>query len=691
MTLCSSCQKIDLHDLYSCFFGVFKKLGPLWDRNVQLRKPLVSSKSYQIHESILAAKTNRTDCELCELICQGWLQYYSRVRVDYKGPCIDELRKLGISLESPVHIYVLDGQHGKVPKPLLKITFGDAAPKWSDRTSSEGPVWFELCASNATDSVIEDVDDLLRPLVIPFKDSGSEGCLFLAKTWLETCLTTHNSCSREMENVLPTRIIDVGDNERAAILYMSHGETGSWIALSYCWGGDSDFKLTDATLQRLTQGVPLEDFPPTIRDAIKITRSLGVKYLWVDALCIFQDSKEDWEIEAPKMGSIYTNAVLTVVAASSSSVNDGIFSQRIPRPNSWEFPWSSNPNKPPCNNVADQKSVESGVVLREHFPMENLDDLPGPHNCIWASRGWTMQEDLLSWRTLTYTSSQMIWQCSTAKAWEKGQIGTQGPREIFSRFKQLPRESGTEPTSKTTPALRSRIYEDWDQAVSSYSARTLTFPSDRLPAISGIAKKIELATGDRYLAGLWEKDLLYGLLWKPSQFQRTENSQANLVAFSGYIGPSWSWVSLNTRVNIHMRIATRGTLRNSARVQEVALDYVSSNIFGAVKGGFLVLEAPCYKPSSFTEEEAETSNFQRFLARTVKADPEFQIRHKSHAGQQFAAIQILQHSENKQEGFGTVFEFLLLESVLVPDNHASQSEVDIVYHRVGQLTVRPTK
>lgn len=473
---------------------------------------------------------------------------------------------------------------------------------------------------------------------------------------------------------LPTRVIDVGNDEVRPSLHLSHGEIGIWIALSYCWGGETKFKLTQDTMHAWQNGIVLEDFPGTLRDGITIARALNIRYIWIDALCIFQDSKADWEIEAPKMGQYYTNATLTVVAGTSGSVNDGIFHQRQRRKNSWNLPWN--------NAIVKGESSEATVVFRTYNRSEKLDDLPTPENCFWATRGWTMQEDLLSWRTLSYLENQIIWQCSTSKCYEIGGAARQGPRENFFRFKQI---MTYQPSVNAIG--KANIYDAWYLALSVYSARTLTYLLDRLPAISGIAEKIAVATGDRYYAGIFEKDILYGLLWVPSKGVVAKSNIELAPQSVCFTGPSWSWVSFNRGITNRVRLAKRESIRDVAQVEKVALDYVSSNLFGAVTGGTLRIKGPCYAADSFTTAGSEESNmaspnFWIFLIQSIERSSEFQARHIAYKGQQLLAMQILNHSQDDERRWRTVFELLIFETVDDDRGHS--------YHRrVSQLSVHP--
>lgn len=102
----------------------------------------------------------------------------------------------------------------------------------------------------------------------------------------------------------------------------------SYCALSYCWGSNKSIVLASEKLLEYQNELPKEHLPATIRDAVEATIDLGYKYLCVDALCIIQDSREDWEIQSPQMGDIYCLAALTLAAAGISNVTDTMYCGR---------------------------------------------------------------------------------------------------------------------------------------------------------------------------------------------------------------------------------------------------------------------------------------------------------------------------------------------------------------------------
>ena len=169
---------------------------------------------------------------------------------------------------------------------------------------------------------------------------------------------------------------------------MTGGEHGRWTALSYCWGENSSFLLNSHNIRQFHHGAySLEDYPPTLKDAIRLTRNLGIPYLWVDALCILQDSASDWAIEASRMKSVYERAKITIAAASSSNVQGAFF--------------GSMPLSTKCVSSNGDRLfllLAPGSVCASVLQASDHNKTPEPPD----TRGWVLQESLLPSRTLTY-------------------------------------------------------------------------------------------------------------------------------------------------------------------------------------------------------------------------------------------------------------------------------------------------
>ncbi|KAJ4312494.1 hypothetical protein N0V84_009898 [Fusarium piperis] len=139
---------------------------------------------------------------------------------------------------------------------------------------------------------------------------------------------------------MPTRVIDVGTDQQhpdkyaVCIVETIPAQTDRYIALTYCWGSKgNNVRTTRSTYSQMLRGFSSEALPRTIQDAIKVTRSLDIRYLWVDALCIIQseypgDPGSDWATEAGKMSTYYENAFYTIGASSSRDCDDGFLKAR---------------------------------------------------------------------------------------------------------------------------------------------------------------------------------------------------------------------------------------------------------------------------------------------------------------------------------------------------------------------------
>jgi hypothetical protein len=162
--------------------------------------------------------------------------------------------------------------------------------------------------------------DALR---FPSVECLSEQNVELIFKWLHDCDRMHVGCSVDDPPMLPTRVIDVGiasSGSPKPYLLCSDGLEGRYVALSHCWGipcvSNPSFKTETHNYALMQAGIALESMPPLFRDAVFTTWKLGIRYLWIDSTCIIQDSKDDWEAESAKMGSIYRNAYVTLVALS---------------------------------------------------------------------------------------------------------------------------------------------------------------------------------------------------------------------------------------------------------------------------------------------------------------------------------------------------------------------------------------
>lgn len=359
----------------------------------------------------------------------------------------------------------------------------------------------------------------------------------------KSCLN-HKECKIAMErnknNAAPARLLDLRASSQVHLYMVPQEECPLYAALSYCWGRSQqqeDAKTTTANVQDRKGGIDLCQLPQSIRDAIEVTRSLELSYLWVDALCIVQDDSQDVASEISKMGSIYGGATITISAASANDSTEGFLGNRdLTKAYGTLF-------QLPYYNKRAGDLAEGSVLLSEHpvedTRQENIDQ-----------RAWTMQEDIVSLRLLRFGSKQTTWRCPT---YTQGRKIDGGGRPTLKNtdysFSVNDPYRNNEVRSNITsfgPMGPSCAKADWLRVVSEYTHRDLTKPSDRLPACAALAENFADIMGydvSEYLAGLWKDDLYAQLLW-----HRPEEREAG----SGF-GPSWSWSSMNGPVQFFQR------------------------------------------------------------------------------------------------------------------------------------------
>ena len=124
-------------------------------------------------------------------------------------------------------------------------------------------------------------------------DMRGENCLWLIHKWISECESGHSGCQSQLLTPLPHRVIDVGSEHlnQNPRLYESNGELGQYIALSHCWGTAQHFTTEKKTLAERLSGMSWAVLPKTFRDAIFLTRKLGIRFIWIDSLCIIQDDR----------------------------------------------------------------------------------------------------------------------------------------------------------------------------------------------------------------------------------------------------------------------------------------------------------------------------------------------------------------------------------------------------------------
>ena len=272
----------------------------------------------------------------------------------------------------------------------------------------------------------------------------------LLRGWLEICKYSHGgTCNpRGMPGTKTFcfRLIDI--NRRCVVqapLYCRY------FALSYVWGRVVQPLLTDITMDRFTADGGLSDDQPditrTLKDAMYLCELLGQRYLWVDTLCIKQDSTEDKSQPIENMGLVYSCAELTIVSAAGSDSNGGLPGLRT-------------------GSRATQTYVESlsGLqITSAHQPF-----MPCISYATWQSREWTFQEKALSQRLLIFTEQQIFYHCNVA-TWSEDTI-LENPDPAIDL--KLTQDTSLHQFAK--PSADLGAFERYENFVKDYASRNLT-------------------------------------------------------------------------------------------------------------------------------------------------------------------------------------------------------------------------
>jgi len=355
----------------------------------------------------------------------------------------------------------------------------------------------------------------LLPAPTPADSFTLEGRLRMISSWLSDCRSMHVTCRSyggglllEDLTPLPKRVLDVWPADCDLRLYESCGEMHRYICLSHRWGKSQPLRTTSATLKAWKENIPWDKVPKVFQDAVLVTRKLGIRYLWIDSLCIVQDDAKDWNEQAFRMCSIYQNAFLTIAATRALGCEDTLF-----------------PLFEHTVDGLDQDGNPHQVAVRI------LDDhlMPTRSSDSLLTRGWFFQEQLLSRRMLHFGHDELFWECMESSTCECWVVGYSYSLKFKSIRTRIP-ESGTDEHKRSI----------WQQLVSHYSGLSLTKVSDRQMAILGLVAEMQPHRKGKYLAGLWEDTLISDLAWQQKKLDGNPRPPQTLTR-----APTWSWASVD--------------------------------------------------------------------------------------------------------------------------------------------------
>ena len=365
--------------------------------------------------------------------------------------------------------------------------------------------------------------------------------------------------STRLDLGLPKRILDISASNEIVVLRKTKAEKVQYATLSYCWGDGVPLRTTQSTIKQHYAGIPLASFPATLKDAIVFAKGLGFQYIWIDALCIIQDDSRDWEEQSAAMTAIYHGCSLNIAIADAPNCNSGI---------------AQGLKDGDAHKTLDSNSQSNAWLNHRSRKLE--------------TRGWVFQETLVSVASVYITDDGLVWDCCSevcaqgdsprpARQWSHPN-DQMTPKATWAD--QTPISRLDSASSKNLDVLR--IWYEW---LILFSYRDLSNVNDKLPAMAGLASRVQSASSATYAAGLWEEDIHLGLIWSA---QESEG-----LTRPGNGAPSWSWASVEGRLDYLWCLSVYCVYPGVVHVEEwldlkvlaVSVNEVHPGTFGRVTGG----------------------------------------------------------------------------------------------------------
>ncbi|KAM0259207.1 hypothetical protein ACHAQJ_003412 [Trichoderma viride] len=364
-------------------------------------------------------------------------------------------------------------------------------------------------------------------------------------------------------------ILDVSDT-KVRLVSSDHSQTGRYLYLSFKWGRYfKSFFNTRALFPLLKSGVLPDELAPTLRDAVFMTRLLGIRYLWIDALCIVQDDHEDVTKEVLRMATYIQNAFFVMVAATGTSPATGLFCARKQPLFRMDFVQYAQ-----TDSAGGKNRVPIYLRLELETAAEALSQALG--------RAWMVQEVVLPRRLLIQGANQLYWHCRTC-------LMSEGSTVVQKPFlKLLPR--APEPLNNSN-SVNLRTCLPWYDFLHIYSPAKTAYLPDRAAAVEAIARYFD-GTLD-YASGLWMDDLRNGLLWFVDNVVSVKRKNQS-------VAPTWSWISVDDQVrynfmrgNQHERVPQD----KAFFVLQFAYDNGGPGPSGDIRATYLEIEAMALETS----------------------------------------------------------------------------------------------
>jgi hypothetical protein len=426
------------------------------------------------------------------------------------------------------------------------------------------------------------------------------------KSRLSNCSERHD-CGADLSksDYLPERLIHVQDDIPKLVfgadIYSSSQASPRYLALSYCWGTEKDAshepesKLTKQSIDEFRAEISEQKLSAVHRDAIFVARALSIPYIWIDALCILQGDRLDWERQCKQMDKIYGCAYVTVLAAASISSHKSF----LQRPHGLQTKISFRSAIQPGRNgsllieLRKVTSLHRGNILYDDASQSRL-----------STRGWAYQEAILSTRRIMFGEWNIHYLCSNSHQTMNGPEIEQNYDTSMDQIKQV-----------LSAGDHFRAWKRIFPRAARFENHSFTYPEDILPALSGLVRLLQNHPPDNYLAGHWQQDLFRSLAWHRSiQIHEERPKELHLRSTCEpvtYTVPSWSILGKNY-AELHIESSLRfSDVRSEVQSCDGKVALVGTDPFGAVQTAHLEIRSHSFEAHARVGQSITTRQIER--------------------------------------------------------------------------------
>lgn len=464
------------------------------------------------------------DCVYCRLL-------YDALNLFFNDASLNWIQDAKRNPTSSIQVKIQTGQ------PMI-VSCNGAIQYHHEFTHIRGDVEvFCLDRGNLTSSDFPCVELALPEDEAPEDSHGED----FFRRWFRGCAGSRDATDQTYNT--PNRLLHIDWDNDVITLWESLSEQPGlpdipdmieYATLSHCWLNSDPRvpRLLTSNIEQWKQGYTLSSLPAAVRDAARVAHLNDIHFLFIDSLCILQDSEEDFKEQFPMVGYYFRDSILSIVAAASPTPDDAFLH---PPKKDWitkkiEFAAPSGASAIMTLRRRHSRPVSSSDVVDEASALPHLAIGSFRRTGLLYGRHWCLEEALLGTRVIHFTSAGIMWDCKRHNCTREG-VDTYLRTDVFKARFRARNDS-----------------EMWLDAVQFHTSCPLLCGKDRLSAISALATMSEMAIEDRYIAGLWRRSIELGLLWEVDLRPGQLNTTKITIPYKDQKAPSFSWASLDAPV-----------------------------------------------------------------------------------------------------------------------------------------------